>query len=211
MCTDYIVKTGRTYRIITDHLGSVRLVVDAETGGIAQRLDYDEFGRVLQDTSPGFQPFGFAGGLYDPDTELVRFGFRDYEAGIGRWISKDPVLFKGGQVNLYLYCRGYPVNLVDSFGLSERCEAIEAFGYAGFLTALGVAAIIADPSVAVILGASYFFGVPAGGLVYAGAKLWNDDNSDGDEDVSLPPYIHLEIPPYSDPFPSIPGLELLYP
>ena len=49
------------YRLITDHLGSVRLVVNAATGEVVQRMDYDAFGRVLQDTNPGFQPFGFAG------------------------------------------------------------------------------------------------------------------------------------------------------
>ena len=58
----YMIKGGATYRIITDHLGSVRLVVDAATGSIAQRLDYDAFGNVALDTNPGFQPFGFAGG-----------------------------------------------------------------------------------------------------------------------------------------------------
>jgi YD repeat-containing protein len=68
---------SRVYRIIADHLGSVRLVVDATSGAIAQRIDYDEFGRVTQDTNPGFQPFGYAGGLYDPDTQLVHFGARD--------------------------------------------------------------------------------------------------------------------------------------
>ena len=74
---EYFVKSGVTYRIVTDHLGSVRLVVDVATGTIAQRLDYDEFGQITQDTNPGFQPFGFAGGLYDPDTKLTRFGARD--------------------------------------------------------------------------------------------------------------------------------------
>jgi YD repeat-containing protein len=78
---DYMVKGGVTYRIISDHLGSVRLVVNASDGSIAQRIDYDEFGNVTADTNPGFQPFGFAGGLYDPDTGLVRFGARDYEPG----------------------------------------------------------------------------------------------------------------------------------
>jgi YD repeat-containing protein len=63
-------KDGTTYRLITDHLGSVRLVVEAQAGAIAQRLDYDEFGRILQDTNPGFQSFGFAGGLYEPATQL---------------------------------------------------------------------------------------------------------------------------------------------
>jgi YD repeat-containing protein len=70
---DYMVKGGVTYRILSDHLGSVRVVVDVATGTVAQRMDYDEFGRVTQDTNAEFQPFGFAGGLYDPDTGFVRF------------------------------------------------------------------------------------------------------------------------------------------
>ena len=92
---DYMVKGGTTYRIVTDHLGSPRLVVDVATGTVAQRMDYDEFGNVLGDTNPGFQPFGFAGGLYDHDTKLVRFGARDYDAGTGRWTTKDPIAFAG--------------------------------------------------------------------------------------------------------------------
>jgi RHS repeat-associated protein len=114
---DYMVRTGRTYRIIKDHLGSVRLVVDVQNGSIAQRLDYDEWGRVTRDTNPGFQPFGFAGGLYDADTGLVRFGYRDYDAQTGRWTAKDPILFGGGQANLYVYCGNDSVDLLDYSGL----------------------------------------------------------------------------------------------
>src|SRR5207253_2531440 len=90
---DYIIKGGVTYRILSDHLGSPRTVVDTATGTVAQRMDYDEFGNVINDTNPGFQPFGFAGGLYDRDTKLVRFGARDYDPVIGRWTARDPVLF----------------------------------------------------------------------------------------------------------------------
>ena len=32
---------------------------------------------MLNNTKLGFQPFGFAGGLYDNQTKLVRFGARD--------------------------------------------------------------------------------------------------------------------------------------
>lgn len=73
---DYMAKGGVTYRIVSDHLGSPRIIVDASTGQVVQRLDYDEFGNVTLDTNPGFQPFGFAGGLYDRHTKLVRLGAR---------------------------------------------------------------------------------------------------------------------------------------
>jgi RHS repeat-associated protein len=105
-----------TYRLISDHLGSVRLVIDTTTGAIAQRIDYDEFGNVLADTTPGFQPFGFAGGLYDTDTGLVLFGVRDYDPGTGRWTAKDPIRFGGGDTNLYGYVVGDPENWIDPDG-----------------------------------------------------------------------------------------------
>jgi RHS repeat-associated protein len=71
---------------------------------------------VLYDSNPGFQPFGFAGGLYDSDTGLVRFGARDYDAQAGRWTTKDPIGFAGGDVNLYGYVLNDPINLIDPNG-----------------------------------------------------------------------------------------------
>jgi len=108
---DYMIKGGVTYRIISDHLGSVRLVVNASEGTIAQRIDYDEFGNITQDTNPGFQPFAFAGGIYDQHTKLTRFGAKDYDAFTGRWTSKDPIGFAGGDVNLYGYVMNDSVNV----------------------------------------------------------------------------------------------------
>ena len=85
---------------IKDQLGSVRLVVNTQTGEVAQSIDYDPYGRVLNETGAGFQPFGYAGGLYDSYTKLVRFGARDYDPGMGRWTNRDPIGFAGGQGNL---------------------------------------------------------------------------------------------------------------
>jgi RHS repeat-associated protein len=112
----YMVKDGVTYRFVTDQVGSVRLVVNAATGVGVQRLDYDAFGNILRDTNPGFQPFGFAGGLYDADTGLVRFGARDYDASLGRWLSIDPTSFDGGDSNLYTYGLSNPLFYVDPLG-----------------------------------------------------------------------------------------------
>lgn len=132
-----MIRTGATYRIITDHLGSPRLVIDIATGAVAQRMDYDEWGKVLFDSNPGFQPFGFAGGLYDTDTGLVRFGARDYDAEVGRWTGKDPILFGGGDSNLYGYVLDDPINLSDPSG--RWVVYAIAFGYGaldGYLTSL---------------------------------------------------------------------------
>ena len=63
--------------------------VDTATGVIAQRIDYDSWGNIILDTNPGFQPFAFAGGLYDPQTGLYHFGAREYDPTIGRWTTKD--------------------------------------------------------------------------------------------------------------------------
>jgi len=113
---DYMVQGGITYRIFPDQLGSPRLIVNVATGAITEQIDYDEFGVVTNDTNPGFQPFGFAGGLYDQQTKLVRFGARDYNPAVGRWTAKDPVLFRGMDTNLYEYAMGDPVDLQDPSG-----------------------------------------------------------------------------------------------
>ncbi|MFP2930737.1 PA14 domain-containing protein [Pyxidicoccus sp. 3LG] len=103
---DFMFKGGVTYRFVSDHLGSPRLVVNTADGTVAQVLEYDAWGNVLTDSNPGLQPFGFAGGLYDQDTKLVRFGARDYDAEVGRWTAKDPIRFAGGDSNLYAYAGG---------------------------------------------------------------------------------------------------------
>jgi RHS repeat-associated protein len=98
-------------------------VVDVATGVVVQRIDYDEFGNIVTDTNPGFQPFGFAGGIYDTQTRLTRFGARDYDAGIGRWTAKDPVRFQSG-LNFYNYVHNDPLNRVDPAGTEDEITKI---------------------------------------------------------------------------------------
>jgi RHS repeat-associated protein len=116
---DYMIKDGVTYRIVSDHLGSPRLVASTETGDVVQRMDYDAWGNVLEDTNPGFQPFGFAGGIHDGHTGLVRLGVRDYNPIVGRWTVKDPIRFEGNDANLYAYVGGNPLFYIDPYGLSK--------------------------------------------------------------------------------------------
>ena len=114
---DYILTAGQVYRVIANQVGSPVLIVNASTGAIAEQISYDAWGNITADSNPGFQPFGFAGGLYDPDTGLVHFGARNYDPETGRWITKDPILFAGASPNLYTYVVDDPVNLDDQIGL----------------------------------------------------------------------------------------------
>lgn len=121
---DYMTQAGVTYRIVRDDLGSPRLVINTATGDVAGRLDFDEYGQTTLDTNPGLIPFGYAGGLKDPDTGLVRFGARDYDPSIGRWTTKDPIGFNGGDTGLYTYVGGDPINQADPSGL----DGLDSFG-----------------------------------------------------------------------------------
>jgi RHS repeat-associated protein len=167
---DYLVKAGVIYRLVLDQLGSVRLVVNSADGTIIQRLDYDEFGRVTQNTNPGFQPFGFAGGLYDSDTELVRFGARDYDAGPGRWLARDPIGFRGGDPDLFSYAGNDPVSNRDPTGLflGGRLDLGERWGEEATQYWVGIAL---DPNRSWLERA---------GAVLAGhvSSLWTPETSD---------------------------------
>lgn len=128
---DYYVESGLNYKIVTDSIGSPVLILRASDGSVIQKLEYDEFGRVLQDTRSGELAIGFAGGLSDWDTKLVRFGARDYDPVTGRWTSKDPILFQGGDTNLYGYVMNDPVNFVDSNGLWAVQVGVGVSGFWG--------------------------------------------------------------------------------
>jgi RHS repeat-associated protein len=97
-----------------------------QPGAVLKRVDYDSFGNILADSNPSFTvSFGFAGGLHDPATGLVRFGFRDYDPDVGRWTAKDPILFAGSDTDLFGYCLNDPINFVDPEGLRDIFYGVE--------------------------------------------------------------------------------------
>ncbi|MBW7865597.1 MAG: hypothetical protein H3C30_14445, partial [Candidatus Hydrogenedentes bacterium] len=113
-----------TYYFAYDQVGSLRAVFD-DAGALVHEITYDSYGNIESEaTAQGFEevyipPFGFAGGLHDRDTGLVLFGFRDYDPETGTWLTPDPIGFASGDVYLYGYCGGDPVNLVDVDGLNS--------------------------------------------------------------------------------------------
>jgi RHS repeat-associated protein len=155
-----MTKDGSTYYLTYDQVGSLRVVADA-SGNVIKRIGYDSFGNIIEDNDPSFEvPFGFAGGLQDRDTGLVRFGYRDYDPDIGRWTGKDPIFFDGGNTDLYGYCLNNPINLIDPDGLyltdSQRFTVSAISGIAS--------------TIGIFIGGSAggaLFGAIAGGLATA--------------------------------------------
>jgi len=175
-----------TYYLTYDQVGSLRVVADS-TGGVVKRIDYDSFGNIINDTNASLGiPFGFAGGLHDRDTGLVRFGFRDYDPDTSRWTAKDPILFAGGNIDLYGYCLNDPVNLVDPRGLVVEADAFSAattysvgqiYGAAGVLIGTGGAVFVFGVNIAAtgtpisIVGGGIVT-IVGGAIVVTGAGLF---------------------------------------
>ncbi len=113
---DYLLRAGKTYAYVKNHLGSILMVVDSGSGEIAQRVEYDAWGSITANSLPDFQPFAFGGGLFDSDTALLHFGYRDYDPTTGAWTAKDPIRLSGG-ANALSYCRDDPQGCLDPDGL----------------------------------------------------------------------------------------------
>ncbi|MBK8995697.1 MAG: RHS domain-containing protein [Myxococcales bacterium] len=127
---EYMVRGGVTYRVLSDHLGSPRAVVDVATGTIAWRADFDAWGnRTLIAGTVDFLPFGFAGGMLDPETGLTRFGARDYDANIGRWTTREPrTAWRENGTNLIAYAANDPINMIDPDGLAAVVDDLVWIG-----------------------------------------------------------------------------------
>ena len=119
---------NETYYLHYDQVGTLRVVTD-KNKNIVKEISYDTYGNILSEKNPSFTvAFGFGGGLRDRDTNLVHFGYREYEPYTGKWTAKDPIDFGGGDSNLYGYVLGDPVGLIDSKGLYDDPRLYRATG-----------------------------------------------------------------------------------
>jgi len=182
-----MTKGGLRYYLVYDQVGSLRAVSDAN-GNVVKSIEYDSFGKIYHDSDETFRvPFGFAGGLHDQDTGLVRFGYRDYDPEIRRWTAKDPILFAGGDTDLYGYVLNDPINFVDPLGLFNQ----KAFVRGLALTGSGLVGVIAgagmsSSGVGAILGVPTLFagiGTFSGGIIQTIVAAIEEPC----EDHSIPP------------------------
>jgi RHS repeat-associated protein len=106
-----------TFYYHKDGLGSVTDLTDA-SGKVIKRYRYRGFGEIYSESGTLVQPYIFTGRENDPETGLYYYRARYYDPRAGRFITKDPIRFAAGDVNLYRYVQNNPVNFIDPDGLS---------------------------------------------------------------------------------------------
>jgi RHS repeat-associated protein len=121
---EYQLSGAKKSVYLSDQLGSVRDVVDADSGALLGALDYRPYGQVYRQV--GDKPlYQYGQLLWEPTVELNVSPTRLYNASVGRWMSRDPIREAGG-INLYGYVEGSPISLIDPSGNCPMCLAIPA-------------------------------------------------------------------------------------
>lgn len=118
---------------LCDHLGSVRSVIDGDTGTVVEASDYYPFGKRIT-PPPAAEPveatsqsatspnrWHFSGKesqsfLY-ANIPLLDFGARMYNPTIARWTTSDPMSEKYYGISPYVYCLGNPISIIDPNGM----------------------------------------------------------------------------------------------
>ena len=129
-----------TYKVqhyLRDHLGSVRAVIDGDTGTVIETNDYYPFGKRIPVTNSVAEPVeATTQSATSPDRwlfsskesqsflnasiPLLDFGARMYNPVIARWTASDPLSEKYYGISPYVYCLGNPIVNIDVKGDSVR-------------------------------------------------------------------------------------------
>jgi len=102
-----------------DGQGTSRALTD-ENQNIVETATYSAFGEVVEKTSTITNPFGYIGALgyyVNPGVSGIDVRERVYSPMLARWLSTDPLVFLGGDENLYRYAGNNPINFADPSGL----------------------------------------------------------------------------------------------
>ncbi len=120
-------RNGSYYYYHADGLGSIVSITDTNRN-VVQTYEYDSFGMAKPSTN--FRnSYAYTGREWDKETGTYYYRARTYDPMDGRFISKDPIGFYGGDVNLYSYVQNNPVNYTDPTGQLIFLPFLAAGGY----------------------------------------------------------------------------------
>jgi len=158
-------RDAANYYYHADGLGSITHITNA-SGNIVQSYVYSAFGEIVDQEGNLLNPYTYTGREYDPESGLYYYRARFYDPEVGRFISKDPIGFWGGDLNLYAYVGNNPVNWVDPSGelfspVGAAVGGIVGGISGGIIASFGPNASLGSIATAVAVGAA---GGAIGGL-----------------------------------------------
>jgi RHS repeat-associated protein len=109
-----MLRSGATSYYHADGLGSITSLINA-AGSLAQTYTFDSFGKQTASSGSLTNPFQYTARELDSETSLYFYRARYYDPTIGRFISMDPIGFKGGN-NHYAFVKNNPLLLRDPKG-----------------------------------------------------------------------------------------------
>jgi RHS repeat-associated protein len=109
-----MLRSSTTSYYELDGLGSITSL-SSPAGALAQTYTYDSLGNLTASTGSLVNPFRYTGREFDTETNLQYSRARYYDPATGRFLSEDPIGFRGG-LNLYRYVKNQPTRYVDPTG-----------------------------------------------------------------------------------------------
>ncbi|MFC3195551.1 RHS repeat domain-containing protein [Marinicella sediminis] len=111
-------RNGQRAYYLADALGT-NVAITNQDGSIQNRMDYDVWGNLNQETSTSDSPFGFTGYLKDEDTDLYYANARYYDSFTGRFLREDPLFGNTNEppsLHRYMYAASNPTAWIDPTG-----------------------------------------------------------------------------------------------
>ena len=113
---EYVHTGTKKYLTLTDHLGSVRDVIDITgTPTLVGSFDYRPYGAVARSWGTVTTGYTYAGLFAQTNTGLLLSTTRAYNPANGKWLNFDPIREAGG-INLTGYVGAGPMSAIDPEG-----------------------------------------------------------------------------------------------
>jgi RHS repeat-associated protein len=111
---------GEVLWALTDHLGTVRDVIDS-MATVVNHIRYDSFGKITLETNAAVDfLFAYTGRERDEETGLYYYRARYYDPAVGRFVSEDPLGFAAGDTNLVRYVNNLATVSTDPTGRQQN-------------------------------------------------------------------------------------------
>jgi len=125
-----MLRSSTTSYYQADGLGSITSL-SSGAGSLAQTYTFDSFGKQTASSGSLTNPFQYTAREFDPETGLYYYRARYYDESLGRFLASDPILFSGGDANLYRYVWNKPLTLRDPAGQSGIGVSLGGSFFAG--------------------------------------------------------------------------------